>query len=407
MIVPHVNHQRLPQRQRQGRVVAGHRHGDRRRRVGDHAHDERHGVTFERRAIDGGEREPPGAAGARGERAGERRPIDAQRDDRRPRRPGGGAQQHARRAARDQGRPLGHRDRVHAGQHRLVGAIQVRREARGDFQRGEKRRQRHGDAHLGAATAAARRAQEQVVLERAQAPRRASLRAERHDFGAPRFPRAAPPQRRARRPGRDDRDRHAVPAVHRRPVNADPHGRPRVSERAQRMPERRRAPRGRSRRHEQHGAQRRDSRRRGEPTPRPLRERPPHRGSGCAHDTRGARVRRRQQVGAAARPRREQSHHAPRARAGVPLDEAAHQAVGYRPGGARRESQRHRGDRHHHDPRERHRDRGRGELHPRRRDGERRPHAGEGRRERAGARVRSAEPSQAPRRLGHRVALTA
>src|SRR6266513_1311775 len=189
VVIAHVDHQGLAQRQRQGRVTAGHRHGHDGGRVGHHTQRQLRCFAFEgppvgRRHIQapdagGGRRQAPSAARARD--------GESRQDAATPPPPRGRRERHARGAVRHDHRALGHQDRVGAGNERLVGTREIRRIARRQLEVRHERGQGDGDAPLDAGAPAARRPQEYVGLDRPDPADRTARGIERQRGGAPRL----------------------------------------------------------------------------------------------------------------------------------------------------------------------------------------------------------------------------
>ena len=301
VIVPRVDHERLPQRQRQRGIPPGHGDGDYRCRIADQHQPQLGRIAFERRAIGGRKVEQPRPGAARREAPRERGARDRERHAHVSTAPRGPRERHARRPAGQDHCAFGDRDGVRAGRERLVRTAEVGGVARRQLEAGHERWQRHRDPDVGAAAAPARRSQVQVRLERPQPSLRVPQRVEGHRRGAPRLSRAAGPQRGAGRGGHVDRRRDAVAPAHRGPVDREPHRRARIGERAEGVPERGGAARTGRRGHEQRRAQHCHARGRVQRGARVAREQATDRGRGFIDHRDRPAVRQGPQVGARAR----------------------------------------------------------------------------------------------------------
>src|SRR6266702_5853895 len=125
VVIAHVDHQRLAQRQRQGRVTAGHRHRHHRGRVGHHSQRQLRCLALERPSVGGRHVEPPGAGGDRRQAPGEARARDRESRQGAPSPPRGRRERYADGAVRHDHRALGHQDRVAPGDEWLLRTRQI------------------------------------------------------------------------------------------------------------------------------------------------------------------------------------------------------------------------------------------------------------------------------------------
>jgi len=409
VIVPRIDHERLPQRQRQRRIAPGHGNGDDRRRIGDQHQPQLGRIAFERRAIGGRKIEKPRSGTARREAPGERGARDREREARVPMTPRGPREWHARCPAGQNHRSFGDRDRVRPGRERLVRTAEVGRVARRELEAGHERGQRHRDPDVGAAPAPARRSQIQVRLERSQPSLRVPQRVEGHRRRMPRLARAAGPERGTGRGGHVDRRRDAVAPADRGPVDREPHRHAPIGERAEGMPERGGAARTGRRGDEQRRPQQRHARGCVQRGARVAREQATDRGRRLIDHRHRPEVRQRPQVGARARRcgRRDEPDDASRPASGRGFDQPGHGRCSGTAPGPEHQSRGHADHAADQQPRAQHRRDARGQSHARSGDrqcGARARHQHGARpRERMGA----SQPPQPGRRSRHGSALTA
>ena len=239
VIVTHVRHDLLCERNRQRRIAAGDRQRHNGRGIGDDDQVQLWCGAFEHGAIGAQGVQLPGAAHRRRETAVDARAGHAQRFglSRGFEPPHRAREWHARRAVTQHRRAGGQWNRIWSNEQRLIGASEIGRKARGECQVCEKSRESHLYFDLSARTATARRAQKEIGFDRADLLYRLSSGIEREQCRLPRLPRAASPQCHALGTGNRDRRLDGATTAHELPIDREPHRLVRIAPCAHRMPE--------------------------------------------------------------------------------------------------------------------------------------------------------------------------